>query len=173
MPWARLDPKLAQLTINSRSGWQQQYARQWWNRRLQLIGRIDAQFADSPLPVLEQISVGGADTVRGYRENVLVRDQVLLGSLELRYALLGGTEQSSYGRLDGAVFTDAAKAWNRGAYAEVENLLSVGLGLLWLWRETLQAQLYWGRPFVIVHRPSNSKWYLQDEGIHFRVQATY
>jgi hemolysin activation/secretion protein len=150
---------------------QQRYAQQMWNRRLQFIGRLDAQIVDSPLPALEQVSVGGADSVRGYRENVLIRDQVVLGSLELRYALLDSALQSRYGRLEGALFTDFAQGWNKGSHGEKDSIYSVGLGLVWSWQESLQAQLYWGHP--LKDPPHEASGTLQDEGIHFRLQATY
>ena len=37
---------------------------------------------------MEQIAVGGMRTVRGYRENQMVRDNALISSLELRIPLL-------------------------------------------------------------------------------------
>ncbi|KOR30220.1 hypothetical protein TI03_00010 [Achromatium sp. WMS1] len=154
---------------------QQTYAKQWWNRRLQLLGRIDMQIVDSPLPSLQQTAVGGANTVRGYRENTLVRDQMLLGSLELRYALLPSLLQGTYGRLEGAVFTDIAQAWNKdsrkGANLEDKVLHSIGVGLLWHWQQNIQAQVYWGHQLKNLHIDKGGSW--QEDGIHAKIQITY
>src|SRR5262249_19085782 len=60
-----------------------------WAKRLpildsQLIVRTDLQLANKPLFTLEQAAVGGRFTVRGYRENTLVRDNAFIGSIEAR-----------------------------------------------------------------------------------------
>jgi hemolysin activation/secretion protein len=119
------------------------------------------------------MAVGGANTVRGYRENALVRDQVLLGSLELRYGLLNPALQVDYGRLYGAVFTDFAHAWNRNSNTANpdETVHSIGVGLLWSWQDKIQTQLYWGHQLKSLHTPGGGSW--QDDGIHARLQATY
>lgn len=49
-----------------------------------LITRAGLQLASGPLVSGEQYALGGADTVRGYRESELVVDQALLGQLALR-----------------------------------------------------------------------------------------
>jgi hemolysin activation/secretion protein len=41
----------------------------------QYVLRNDLQLAKDPLLPLEQFTVGGASTVRGYRENQLVKDK--------------------------------------------------------------------------------------------------
>ena len=55
--------------------------------RYLLVARVDAQLTPNPLLTLEQFSVGGVDTVRGYRQNQLVTDNGILGSLEVRLPL--------------------------------------------------------------------------------------
>ena len=52
-----------------------QWARAFKTLDMQLLFRTDAQLSNQPLLPLEQIAVGGRYTVRGYRENLLVRDQ--------------------------------------------------------------------------------------------------
>ena len=63
-----------------------------WVRRFDRVGvetvfRTDLQLAFEPLFSLEQFSLGGHQTVRGYRENQLVRDNGLASSFELRIPL--------------------------------------------------------------------------------------
>jgi len=65
-----------------------QYARILKTWDMQLLFRTDAQVANQPLLPLEQIAVGGRYTVRGYREDLLVRDQALISSLELRVPIV-------------------------------------------------------------------------------------
>jgi len=51
---------------------------------LQLLGRVQGQFADGPVPSAEQLTAGGADSVRGYREVEASGDLGSLGTVELR-----------------------------------------------------------------------------------------
>lgn len=49
-----------------------------------LVGRLSGQLTPDNLVPLEQFQIGGAQTVRGYREGVLTGDQGFYSSLELR-----------------------------------------------------------------------------------------
>ncbi len=90
---------------------QAQWARRIDPLRLQLISRMDLQVSMQHFFPLEQISVGGRYSVRGYRENTLVRDNALLFSLEPRVAVL----RSAVGRdiVQIAPFFDYGYSWNR------------------------------------------------------------
>ncbi len=55
--------------------------------RLLLVSQIAAQLTPDSLLPLEQFSLGGINTVRGYRENQLVADNGILGSIEFRIPL--------------------------------------------------------------------------------------
>ena len=112
-----------------------------WVRRLGLsevrpisdtefILRSDLQIADDPLLTLEQIAVGGRYSVRGYRENTLVRDNAHLASLEVRIPILQNLPWADYLQL--APFVDYGRAWqSQGRTEEPRYLLSVGVGLRW------------------------------------------
>lgn len=52
-----------------------------------IVARIDTQLTPDLLLSLEQFSLGGVDTVRGYQQNQLVADNGLLASLEFRIPL--------------------------------------------------------------------------------------
>jgi hemolysin activation/secretion protein len=54
----------------------------------QFILRGGFQWTDDPLLAMEQFSLGGANTVRGYRENQLVRDTGVFASAELRVPII-------------------------------------------------------------------------------------
>jgi hemolysin activation/secretion protein len=51
---------------------------------LQLFFKLQGQLADGPLISSEQISMGGADTVRGYLESEVIGDYGLIGTFEVR-----------------------------------------------------------------------------------------
>jgi hemolysin activation/secretion protein len=133
----------------------------------QILGRLDLQLSNNRLFPLEQIPVGGRFSVRGYRENTLVRDNGFLASLESRIPLLKFA--SGEDMLQFAQFIDLGRAWlSRTSTPSPETLASVGLGIRWnvLPRDRARFELYWGVPLNHVPHPSGN---LQDHGIHLQV----
>lgn len=133
---------------------------------LQLLGQMSLQLANDRLFPLEQIPVGGRFSVRGYRENTLIRDNAFLASVESRYPIL--KYASGEDLLQFAQFVDMGRAWNaKGTTPDPQTLASVGLGVRWsvLPRDRARFELYWGVPLNHVpHPPGN----LQDHGIHLQ-----
>lgn len=141
----------------------------WWG--MQLLGQMNLQLATDRLFPLEQIPVGGRFSVRGYRENTLIRDNGFLFSVESRFPLL--RYASGEPLLQFAQFVDVGRAWQaKGETPDPQTLASVGLGLRWavLPRDRARFELYWGVPLNHVPHPSGN---LQDYGIHLQavVQA--
>jgi len=141
---------------------QLQYAQRVWEDA-QVIIRADIQLSSDKLLALEKFSLGGINTVRGYRENTLVRDQAILLSAELRYPLL---ENETYGRIELVPFIDYGKAWNRDSTVK-EELLGIGIGLKWNIQDRVDAALYLAHD--VKKAPKHSQYNLQDSGIHFRL----
>lgn len=148
-----------------------QWARRFKLLDIQTIARMDLQVANKSLLPLEQISVGGRYSVRGYRENTLVRDNGFIASLESRIPMIRNHFLADF--LEFCQFADFGTAWNRDLPTpKPRSIGSVGLGLRWgatyrypiLWKP--QFELYWGVPLKHVDTPGN--WNLQDSGIHFR-----
>ncbi len=133
---------------------------------VQLLGQMSLQLANDRLFPLEQVPVGGRFSVRGYRENTLIRDNAFLASIESRIPLLAFP--SGEPRLQFAQFADVGRAWNaKGGTPDPQTLASVGLGIRWslLPQERARVELYWGQPLNHVpHPPGN----LQDHGIHLQ-----
>ena len=147
-----------------------------WVRRFekiwdtQLIFRLDLQLANDTLLPLEQIAVGGRYSVRGYRENQLVRDNGLIASLETRIPLIRNKPWADIVQL--APFVDFGRAWNTELPTpSPKTIESVGLGIRWeaTWKHPFrlnpQFEIYWGIPLKKIDSPGNN---LQDDGIHFR-----
>ncbi|MBU4264329.1 MAG: BamA/TamA family outer membrane protein [Proteobacteria bacterium] len=146
---------------------QTQYARRLSERGIRLILRGDLQLANDELLDLERFPVGGARTVRGYRENELVRDNGYAVSAELRYPLWTEAEDGApRSLLEAAVFMDYGAAWNKGE--NQDHLHSVGFGLLWnLWSHGLR---YYGEIYLahdIKEAKPEQDHNLQDDGICF------
>lgn len=140
----------------------------------QLIFRTDMQFCDRSVLPLEKFSVGGATSVRGYREDEFVRDNAVVASLELRVPVfrlplprLSRTGED--GIVQVAAFVDAG--WSENVDTETfgpRTITSAGPGLRWDPSPGLHAELYWGIPFRDIDHGSDD---LQDEGIHFQVNC--
>ena len=130
----------------------------------QLVLRGSAQLADDPLLSIEQFAVGGIDTVRGYRENQIVRDVGAAGSVELRIPVIataGGVRV-----LDVVPFVDAGYGQNvEESPKNSEFLSSVGVGLQFTPTRQISAQVYYG--YALNRDVNDETDDLQDNGIHF------
>lgn len=141
---------------------QVQYAWRFFDNGTHFIMRGTAQLSDSPLLPLERIAVGGLNTVRGYRENQLVRDNGYTVTGEFKIPLLTDTTGHN---LNLVPFIDYGEAWNYKD--ESTALFSVGAGVEWQYKP-LQAQLYYGHAINNPEPEQNTD--LQDSGIHFNAR---
>lgn len=137
-----------------------------WNslRESLLVVRANAQFSDEPLLPLEQFAVGGAQSVRGYRENQLLRDNGVFGSIEWRVPIWMRADKTPI--LSVAPFIDFGTCWNTVSEDGEDfnkTIGSAGLGLLLNANKHVQASIYWGCPFT---DPGNKREALQDYGFH-------
>jgi hemolysin activation/secretion protein len=152
-----------------------------WVRRLpwldsQVVFRTDAQLANDALLPLEKFSIGGMHSVRGYRENQLVRDSGAVASLEWRIPVfrlpLPVLSQSIIdGQVQLAVFTDYGWSESRDPQTpeDPKTIGSWGLGVLWDPSPKIHTAFYWGVPFKNIKEGLSHD--LQDSGIHFSFDA--
>lgn len=133
------------------------------------IARAATQLTGDSLLPLEQFSIGGVDSVRGYRTSQKVGDNGAIASVELRVPIV--RDAGGFGLLQLTPFFDAGIAWSNQNDSNDSNdgntLLSAGLGLRWQLNKSFAARLDWGIPLVSVERRGNS---LQDDGLSFSVQ---
>jgi len=134
-----------------------------------LLVRGDAQLADRALVPLEQFGLGGQETIRGYRQDVLLTDNGVLASAEVRVPVLRLPKWNTLVQL--APFLDVGTAWNRAGRDDPDPnlLLSTGLGLQMQVGERLTVRLDYGIPLVSV---SSSERTWQENGLYFSVVAT-
>ncbi|MEL6939006.1 MAG: ShlB/FhaC/HecB family hemolysin secretion/activation protein [Cyanobacteria bacterium J06598_1] len=124
-----------------------------------LLTRVSSQLTPDALLSLEQFSLGGINTVRGYRENQLLRDNGLAASVEMRFPLLAQPDV-----LQIAPFIEGGVGWNSGEPSSVDSLLSVGTGLLWQIDSRTKLRLDYGYALTDVDTDRNS---LQENGFSF------
>jgi hemolysin activation/secretion protein len=158
---------------------QAQYVTRLFNTDNLAVLRASAQLSHDPLVALEQYSLGGAASVRGYRENELLRDNGLFASLELHIPILHNRDKNPV--LSLAPFFDIGAGWNTVRYVGAKPpssliddqygmLDSVGVGLLANLSKYVTAQIYWGyalnRKYVVQDGKN-----LQDYGLHFTISV--
>jgi len=136
--------------------------------------RGDLQLADRPLFPIEQFALGGIDTVRGYREYLVVTDDALFASGELRipFAKWKLPYFSGEGEDAGAVqftpFYDYGRGWNVDRPTpNPQDISAAGVGLRWLIGSGTTAEIYYGK--ALRHVPVGTA--LEDRGIFFRLTA--
>ncbi len=135
-----------------------------------LVLRSDLQLADQALVPLEQFSVGGQLTVRGYRQDTLLADNGVFASAELRLPILRISDWKMLVQV--TPFFDFGTVWNSSnsdTDIETSTLSSVGLGLRFLLGNNFNARLDWGIPLVDLESNQDN---LQEKGIYFSIQYT-
>jgi hemolysin activation/secretion protein len=145
---------------------QLQYAKRIENS-MQLILRTNVQLSNDKLLAMEKFSLGGFDTVRGYRENSLIRDNGYFLSAELHYAL---RKYKQLSKIELVPFIDYGNGWNQGTKSDTEDLLGIGMGIIWAFSKSLKAELYLAHD--VIQASPQFKYDLQDSGIEFRVVYT-
>ena len=133
-----------------------------------LFLRADLQLSDRPLLAQEQISFGGQDSLKGYRQDALLSDNGLLLSAEVRIPVLRIPEIN--GLLQVVPFFDFGTVWNHQANTNPDpsTLASLGMGLRLQISDRLTVRLDFGFP---LSRVSAEKKTLQENGIYFSIVA--
>ena len=130
--------------------------------------RGDIQLAADDLLSQEEFSLGGGQSIRGYRQDALRRDNGAMLSAELRWPI--ATVPELDGVLQVTPFIDMGTVWNHnGDNPGQDALVGTGLGLLWQQSNNFSARLDWGIPLVDLDTDDGG---LQDSGLHFSIQYT-
>lgn len=132
-----------------------------------LLLRGDVQLATGSLLSSEQFGLGGQQTVRGYPQDTLLRDNGALLSAEATFPIIRPATNSV---VQVAPFLEAGAAWNaQNTSAGSRVLVGTGIGLLWQQGDRFTARLDWGIPLVPLADTGRSRQW-QDNGLYFSVQ---
>ena len=121
-------------------------------------------FSNGLRSTTKEFAMGGRFTVRGYRENTLVRDNAFFWSFESRIPVI----RSALGIdiLEIPLFVDVGQSWNaQTSNPSPTTLASVGTGIRWYIMPGTRFILYWGQRLNHVPNPKTN---LQDFGIHIQ-----
>jgi hemolysin activation/secretion protein len=132
-----------------------------------LIASLNSQLSANPLLPSQQFTLGGTDTVRGFRQNVLTGDNGIRLSLETRLTAIRD-DKSKRSILQLAPFIDIGTVWNNPSNPTIlpssTFLASGGLGIIVEPIEKLLLRFDLAIPFVnLQNRGTN----LQDVSIYF------
>ena len=131
-----------------------------------LLIRSNVQLADRALVPIEQFSLGGLESVRGYRQDLLLSDNGAFASAEVRLPILRVSQLDTVLQL--TPFVDVGTTWNSGRSAPDPNTLaSVGLGLRLSQSDRFTARLDWGIPLIDVNDSTKRTW--QENGLYFSI----
>lgn len=134
-----------------------------------VVFRSNVQLSNDPLLPLERFAIGGMHTVRGYRENRLVRDNGMTASLELQVPILEDHGDESV--LQGIIFLDFGKSWNSDTHTpDPKSLPGAGFGIKLAMIRHLQLQVYYGMALRSIHTSGHD---LQDHGVHFELSGHF
>lgn len=141
------------------------WIKQWTDNEVQTVFHTDVQLANDSLLPMEKFTVGGMYSVRGYRENQLVRDNGVVSSLELRLPVIRNRQREVIVQF--APFIDLGWSWNaRRETPDPKSISSIGAGIRWAIRENMHFNLYAGHALRNIDNLDHD---LQDEGIHFQL----
>jgi hemolysin activation/secretion protein len=143
---------------------QAQYARRVSDDGAQLIVRGTVQHSTARMLSLDGLSIGGAGSVRGFRENQLVRDRGYILNLELDLPV--HKSAATEAALNMAPFIDYGRGRNRDA--ESQSIGSAGVALRWRWGQ-VAAELAWARRIHASAGYQRAGSTLQDHGVHFQI----
>ena len=139
------------------------------------------QMANDRMPTCEELSLGGAGTVRGYPMSDYSGDDGIYGTLEVRYPIYKGQidwQKASglYGdwAVEAALFTDMGRVWTKDSIpAELDSatLGSVGAGLRVAYVPYAEAKIEWAK-YILGDQPSDEG-VKEDGAWYFQISAAY
>ena len=147
---------------------QAQWAIQIHDNGAQILLRATLQRSSDHLLALDGISVGGVNSVRGYRENQLVRDQGAYLNMEYDYPLL--QNPGAKFSLNLIPFIDLGSAHNLGGTST--SLSSAGLAGKLRWNDLL-LEFAFARGLQKKVTLANSDTTFQDKGVHLQLSYKY
>ena len=149
--------------------WQFLWAKRFSPYHLQGIIKGDFQLSGYSLLAFEKYSLGGANSVRGYPENFVLRDQGRSLSFELR-APLNTQRYRWVDSMQLLAFVDSGQAWNNDNGASEETLSSIGIGYRLFTRHSHLLEILWAKSLHQTTQEQVDEHSLQDRGIHFRIK---
>jgi hemolysin activation/secretion protein len=147
---------------------QVQYARQVTESDAQIVLRGTTQRTSNKLLPLDGISIGGVNSVRGYRENQLIRDNGEFINIEFEYPLVRNEGQGL--RMQLIPFVDIGRGQNIDELATTISSMGLASRVQWYgFSLDIALAKRLSQPESIKSDGSNC----QDKGVHFQLAYSY
>lgn len=149
-------------------------------QRIQILGddnllviQLDFQLASDPLLSSQQFVIGGGQSVRGYRQNVLAGDYGVRLTVEDRITIARNAAGNAVFQV--VPFLDAGAAINHddnpNTIAQENNVIaSLGVGVLWEPFEDANVRLDFGVPLVDIEDETDN---IQNDGLYFSLDYRF
>ena len=134
---------------------------------INLLVRSDIQLSSDDLVPLERFSLGGVESVRGYRQDALLGDSGLFVSAEVRIPFYRWSNGQS--NISAIPFIDFGTSWSNSENInqDEDTVASFGVGLQLDLSNTLRARVDYGIPLVEVSDSDNT---LQEQGLYLSLE---
>ena len=174
LPGVTINPNLADSQFTTRFV-QAQWVKRLSNAGNQLLVRYDRQFSNGKLLPSDKFALGGVESVRGYRENRLVKDQGWFGSIEYRHPVARWvpaaiSTRSEDGAIQLVAFVDKGRAYDdQEINTGINRLASVGVGVRWDLVPGVYGRFYYAKAQNKISVPDADP---QDRGLHFLLNVS-
>ena len=144
-----------------------------------LVIQGDLQLTPDSLLPNQQFTIGGGQSVRGYRQNARFGDNGFRFSIEDQITLARHRVEDSPNTLGNpsfqlAPFVDLGYVWNEGdnpnELPDQQFLIGAGMGLMWEPLEKFQIRLDYGLPIVDLDDRGDD---IQDDGLYFSTKYVF
>lgn len=137
------------------------------NSDINLLLRSDIQLSSDDLVPLERFSLGGFQSVRGYRQDVLLGDNGVFASAEVRVPVYRWSNNRN--SLAAVPFIDFGTTWSNSdnRFQEEDTVVSLGVGVKLDLIDTLSARIDYGIPLIEVNDSDDT---LQEQGVYFSLE---
>ena len=134
---------------------------------LNLLLQSDIQLSSDDLVPLERFSLGGSQSVRGYRQDALLGDSGVFASAELRIPVYRWSNNRN--SLAAIPFVDFGTTWSNSdtRIQEEDTVVSLGVGMRLDLIDTLSARIDYGIPLIEVNDSDDT---LQEQGVYFSLE---
>ena len=134
---------------------------------LDLLLRSDIQLSSDDLVPLERFSLGGSQSVRGYRQDALLGDNGVFASAELRIPVYRWSNNRN--SLAAIPFVDfgTTRSNSDTRIQEEDTVVSLGVGMRLDLIDILSARIDYGIPLIEVNDSDDT---LQEQGLYFSLE---
>ncbi len=138
------------------------------DKNIIFISKLGIQLSPNVLVASEQYTLGGINTVRAYPRNILIGDNAVFISNEIRIPVFNDEE---IGRIELIPFLDFGTVWNNGEFKlDPDTIASIGGGFSWRMQDDIVFEFFAGIPLVEIKTLTDS---LSSNGVNLQAGVNF